>query len=1116
MITKHIWTNVCLLAIMMTISSFVGTRTVFADGWSGENDSGGSHTDTGNCSKNGDWDSCGAGFIRMDVNDPNPTRLISNWTGSGYEGTKAYITNTVVPACKKVGASEFYLLVLHVFQGGKPTGTFGLTRKVGDLITGYEGAQNWMGTRYRPGSNALAFSEVLANYKYARYTYAPAHPEQNWGDFLTKPWSNVTAFCWNPKWKTEEAETSFGAFSIVVSDEVNNGSRNSTYPTQDSKKTWEITSNEDKVRVTFAHKFFYYGGNKLSSNTTEQASTNWEVMVTRDGKGYYEPDHVGAIDGITFQGTYSVPGYNKNASFSGSDGSGCPGNICNEDVGVNTYDIDISNLKLGESTVVCSEISYDPKAFLWRSENGNPFKIIKRTNANKSSTGCVKITRGAGEDVEFWSNSSAEASHGSKVERTTSPVDGDTNLTIRLDENNNDPVTVRFWHNVHYTGKIPENIDKDICTTFSFKSDSEIKAPNPPTIIDESNINGSQYCANKHESMSKDVDETDRGNENDAVGKGSSVVINDIQPGAKKVVCQTISYTPKNFLILQDEKNNTSTADDGSGSGSSTACVTITKEKETDPPQVEIKLDNDVYYAGETAHLTWEVKADSNYKKKLLQGVMFYYQAPVNVDPSSAEGIMTEKANRKDPQSWFGDQNDGFRDGHYQTVDFTPGFEHSFQDPNSYKLKDSAQDSDGAVYHSSEIEPSMETISFNDNKTIEIVVPDNVGDKICVGFATHYQNYKIEDSTHKYTYITGYYRGQPQYNTVDHTIHKYVTDGEDYWLIEGATCRPIVKKPALSIWNGSTSAAQNITTSVSNRYTKGFFGLTEEVDPSNRHKFGSWVEYLAVVNGAVETGGGETSAKFGFSSGASYAYLGAKYASELLVNNSPLTIANKNVDKPGHADIASSSTFLSRLSTYLSADKASTTGTQVYSDLASGINATGSRIVRMSGDIAIDDSIIVKNTNANSIYQIPQLIIYTDGNINIGPNVERIDAWLIAGGKINTCSSYEDSKTEAAVATDEALPISGQAGRSTCSKQLTINGPVIAKSITLNRTAGSDPLTYKDVSKLSVGDNTADSRSITAEIFNLSADTYLWGYAQASRYSSSYTEAYSRELPPRY
>lgn len=1089
MITKHIWTNVCLLAIMMTISSFVGTRTVFADGWSGENDSGGSHTDSGNCSKNGDWDSCGAGFIRMDVNDPNPTRLISNWTGSGYEGTKAYITNTVVPACKKVGASEFYLLVLHVFQGGKPTGTFGLTRKVGDLITGYEGAQNWMGTRYRPGSNALAFSEVLANYKHARYTYAPAHPEQNWGDFLTKPWSNVTAFCWNPKWKTEEAETSFGAFSIVVSDEVNNGSRNSTYPTQDSKKTWEITSNEDKVRVTFAHKFFYYGGNKLSSNTIEQASTDWQVRVTRDGQGYYEPDLVVSefIDPFyNMAGTYSVPGYNKNASFSGSDGSGCPGNICNEDVGVNTYDIDISNLKLGESTVVCSEISYDPKAFLWRSENGNPFKIIKRINANKSSTGCVKITRGAGENVEFWSNSSVEAVSGGNG-RATSENDRSANLKIQLKEDDTAGVDVRFWHNIHYDNVIAKEVDNDLCTTFTF---AQKNGGGTPNIIsdDNPNMSGSQYCASKHDPISQTSDlYTVRGNEGEAVGKMSNIVhISSPQKGESTEVCQTINYQPKRFMVFQDQKTSTVTSDDGNNTrGSSTACVIITKEKGMDDPETSIDTPEHPFYTGEEDQLVWKtVVAPSSHTKKLVEGKIFYFQVPVDVDVSSDPVSGTDKTN-KTPETWFKEKSQWTT---FNTIK-------SFRDPNTYHLADTTNPP-----HSPEITPEDYGTFDYSGTSINIVVPDKVGDKICQSVGRHYQEWEVKAHENEHLHRAGYWTGTYPYQSwVPPLYDTYYTYEkiDDYWEIEGATCHTIVKKPSTNIWNGSLSTQAGVMTTISNRYNKTDdpnLTISEVLETKDwhydRHKFGSWTEYLAVVKGQV-SGGSSDKSIFGFGSGASLAYRGSS-SNSILLDNSPLTIANSNgSDAIGLAGINSSGTFLSRLTTYLTESKL---GDKV-------------EIIRTS---SIDHN-IGDTASARTIYDLPQTIIISDGDLNISPNVTNINAWIIApNGTVNTCDGFQDGETQAYV--------SGYNDSNSvlCSKQLTINGPIIAKNVKLNRTAGSDPITYDDISRMSTSANVADRRTIPGEVFNLSASTYLWAYAQASRLGSSYTEAYSRELPPRY
>ena len=86
-----------------------------------------------------------------------------------------------------------------------------------------------------------------------------------------------------------------------------------------------------------------------------------------------------------------------------------------------------------------------------------------------------------------------------------------------------------------------------------------------------------------------------------------------------------------------------------------------------------------------------------------------------------------------------------------------------------------------------------------------------------------------------------------------------------------------------------------------------------------------------------------------------------------------------------------------------------------------------------------------------------------------------------------------------------------------------INGPIIADGMITNRSYGSDP-DKKSSPNYGGGDNMPANayndehmqRYTPAEIFNLRADNYLWAYAQAGRYDSSYTEAYTRELAPRY
>lgn len=63
----------------------------------------------------------------------------------------------------------------------------------------------------------------------------------------------------------------------------------------------------------------------------------------------------------------------------------------------------------------------------------------------------------------------------------------------------------------------------------------------------------------------------------------------------------------------------------------------------------------------------------------------------------------------------------------------------------------------------------------------------------------------------------------------------------------------------------------------------------------------------------------------------------------------------------------------------------------------------------------------------------------------------------------------------------------------------------------LRRSFGSDPLVTRHGTF-----GSASNKHAAGEVFNLCADTYLWAYAQAGRYDSSYTESYSRELAPRY
>ena len=125
----------------------------------------------------------------------------------------------------------------------------------------------------------------------------------------------------------------------------------------------------------------------------------------------------------------------------------------------------------------------------------------------------------------------------------------------------------------------------------------------------------------------------------------------------------------------------------------------------------------------------------------------------------------------------------------------------------------------------------------------------------------------------------------------------------------------------------------------------------------------------------------------------------------------------------------------------------------------------------------------------NSDSDFRQIIIIADGDITIDQGVKRVDAWLIARGVINTC------------AVNGAQNVN-DVNMNNCDNQLHIRGGTVSRNLRLWRTAGSDG-TIKD------------TLSNPAEIFNQSADTYLWAQAQSGSEGKIVT-TYTKELPVRY
>ena len=113
--------------------------------------------------------------------------------------------------------------------------------------------------------------------------------------------------------------------------------------------------------------------------------------------------------------------------------------------------------------------------------------------------------------------------------------------------------------------------------------------------------------------------------------------------------------------------------------------------------------------------------------------------------------------------------------------------------------------------------------------------------------------------------------------------------------------------------------------------------------------------------------------------------------------------------------------------------------------------------------------------------------------IVIRHDVTHIDSWLVAD-EIITCDPDTDWAGNVTIS---------QINSKNCNKQLTINGPVMAKNVKLYRTYGAD---YE---------GTGNHSASPAEVFNMGSETYLWAANQAQRYSQA-TTTYARELAPRY
>lgn len=360
------------------------------------------------------------------------------------------------------------------------------------------------------------------------------------------------------------------------------------------------------------------------------------------------------------------------------------------------------------------------------------------------------------------------------------------------------------------------------------------------------------------------------------------------------------------------------------------------------------------------------------------------------------------------------------------------------------------------------------------------------------------------------------------------------TDMEGYgdrnWRIN-STCQKIYKKPTFQVRGGSIYANGGISANV------GVKNNLENIQSysstgGTKHYFNSWAEYGIIANGLVSNVASGNSGGYSSNVGGSLSFIPGGSTNGDMCLRSPLTIANKKC-MPSSVELGGAGVPISQVTkeqvdrTYISQAKTakkidnSRAAVIDLSNSANYVTINGVRYTYLAGSnkinlIAASQELPVGVTHVvysegalvicctgdmpNMAYKrnlryssaaytdasdVPQYIIAADKDINLDWSTDRVDAWLITSGKVNTCTGFNGTVQE----TDNAA----------CNHQLTINGLVIANEIIMNRTYGA---------------NTGANSGVPAEIVNFTPATFMYSMSGESETPSLYT-SYTKELAPR-
>ena len=276
------------------------------------------------------------------------------------------------------------------------------------------------------------------------------------------------------------------------------------------------------------------------------------------------------------------------------------------------------------------------------------------------------------------------------------------------------------------------------------------------------------------------------------------------------------------------------------------------------------------------------------------------------------------------------------------------------------------------------------------------------------------------------------------------------------WRHGAPICIKLVKKPKVQFWGNGVYSKSGIRTSLST---------------TKQGVLGSWVEYEALSGVKIKdfrTESSQSTRKLAIEDYSSKSSFGqGKSSINSLISNISSKFPKKNFEDAN-------------------------TKVEVYGDAnkqLGSISADKQTRVIYGKNIRISGDIVNADRAVNNDSDFRQIIIIADGDITIDQGVKRVDAWLIAQGVINTCAV-------------NGAQNANDVNMKNCNNQLRVRGGTASKGLRLWRTAGSDG-------------TAKDTLANPAEIFNQSADTYLWAQSQSGGVGKIVT-TYTKELPVRY